>query len=104
MSHDAHATEFVNPWKKVAYPLTVLFLVTVVEFVVALAIPESMMPKSYKSGLYIVLTILKAFYIVGFFMHLRYEKLTLIYCIVVPLAFIVVLIAALIFEGTSLSY
>lgn len=102
MSHDVHATELVNPWKKVAYPLTVLFLVTVVEFVVALAMPE--MPKSYKSVLYIVLTIAKAFYIVGFFMHLRYEKLTLIYCIVVPLAFILVLIAALIFEGTSLSY
>lgn len=101
MGHDAVA---INPWKKVAFPFTVLFLVTVVEFIVALAIPNTVMPKPYKDVLYIILTIAKAFYIVGYFMHLKYERLTLIYCIVVPTAFIVVLIAALMFEGQGLNY
>ncbi len=101
MGHDAVA---VNPWKKVAFPFTVLFVVTVFEFIIALAIPDTTMSKSFKAILYIVLTIAKAFYIVGYFMHLKYERLTLIYCIVVPLAFIIVLILALIFEGQGLNY
>jgi cytochrome c oxidase subunit IV len=44
----------------------------------------------------------KAFYIVGEFMHLKGEVKTLIWAIVVPLAFIVWLIAALLVEGDAI--
>jgi len=54
----------------------VLAGITAIEFVVALAIPETIMPKPFKVGLYLVLTLMKAFYIVAYFMHLKFERLT----------------------------
>lgn len=92
---EPHGTVYQRIWR----PFLILLVVTVAEFIVALAIPDSLMPKGYKNGLYIVLTIAKAFYIVSFFMHLRFERAGLIYAIVVPLAFIVALIAAMFAEA-----
>ena len=97
----AHGSEEKSLNQKVLYPLLMLAGVTAVEFIVALMIPESLMPKPIKVWLYIVLTIVKAFYIVAFFMHLKFERAGLIYAIVVPTAFIVALIAALLYEGSS---
>lgn len=77
----------------------VLAGITAVEFVVALAIPETVMPKPYKVGLYLVLTIMKAFYIVAYFMHLKFERINLIYSILLPIVFIAWVIAALIYES-----
>jgi cytochrome c oxidase subunit 4 len=77
----------------------VLLLITVVEFIIALAIPESVMPQIIKNVIYIVLTILKAFYIVAYFMHLKFERINLIYSIIVPLVFIIGIIAALLYES-----
>jgi cytochrome c oxidase subunit IV len=100
MAHDAaHGND---TFKKVWVPFFILLVITIIEFVVALAIPNSVMPHApYKVGLYAVLTIAKAFYIVGFFMHLKFEKIGLAYAIVVPTAFIIALVAALIFEGST---
>lgn len=78
----------------------VLLAITAVEFIIALAIPVSAMSQFYKNGIYIVLTLLKAFYIVAYFMHLKFEKLGLIYCIVVPTIFIICLVSAMLYEGT----
>ncbi|MFN3530518.1 MAG: cytochrome C oxidase subunit IV family protein [Bacteroidia bacterium] len=77
----------------------VLLIVTVIEFIIALAIPESFMVKDIKNVLYIVLTIMKAFYIVAYFMHLKFEKINLIYSILLPLVFIIGAIAALMHES-----
>lgn len=77
----------------------VLLLITVVEFIIALAVPESAMPQIIKNVIYIVLTILKAFYIVAYFMHLKFERINLIYSIIVPLVFIMGIIAALLYES-----
>jgi cytochrome c oxidase subunit IV len=96
---DAHAHPEESMMKKVWIPLLILVAITVVEFIIALALPW---PKPIKSGLYIVLTLAKAFYIVAYFMHLKFEKLTLIYCILVPVFFILALIAALSYEASNL--
>lgn len=77
----------------------VLLLITVVEFIIALAIPESVMNQVIKNVIYILLTILKAFYIVAYFMHLKFERINLIYSIIVPLIFICGIIAALLYES-----
>lgn len=77
----------------------ILLAITIVEFIVALAIPESMMPRGIKNAIYGVLTLLKAGYIVAFFMHLKFEKITMIYCILVPLVFIVGIVLALTYEA-----
>jgi cytochrome c oxidase subunit IV len=45
--------------------------------------------------IYIVLTLFKAFYIVAFFMHLKFEKMGLVLAIIVPILFIIGLILVL---------
>jgi cytochrome c oxidase subunit IV len=77
----------------------VLFAITAVEFIIALAIPEAFMAKPIKNAIYIVLTLLKAFYIVAYFMHLKFEKINLIYSILLPTIFVMGVIAALMYES-----
>lgn len=77
----------------------VLLAITVVEFIIALAIPEAFMVKEIKNWIYIVLTIMKAFYIVAYFMHLKFERINLIYSILLPTVFILGVIAALMYES-----
>ena len=75
----------------------ILAVITSIEFVFAIILP--------RGGLlyftFVVLTLVKAFYIVGEFMHLKGEVKTLIWSIVIPTVFIMWLIGALIMEGTS---
>lgn len=101
--HDAPTTDFHEPqgtvFQRIWRPFLILLAVTIVEFIIALAIPESFMAKGIKNGLYIVLTIAKAFYIVAFFMHLKFERVGLAYAIVVPLAFVIALILAMFAEA-----
>lgn len=78
----------------------VLLAITAVEFIIALAIPESFMAKPIKNFIYVALTILKAFYIVAYFMHLKFERINLIYTILVPTIFIIGVIAALMNESS----
>lgn len=85
--------------KKIWYVFWVLFAITALEFILALAVPETIMSQGIKNIIYIVLTLMKAFYIVGYFMHLKFENLGLIYCIVVPMIFIVGFIVSMLYEG-----
>ena len=48
---------------------------------------------------FVVLTIIKAFYIVAYFMHLKHELRKLILTIMIPFLFIVWLIIGLLLEG-----
>ncbi len=77
----------------------VMLGITVVEFIIALAIPNTFMSHGIKAALYGALTLLKAFYIVAYFMHLKFERINMIYSILVPTVFIVGVIAALIYEA-----
>lgn len=52
-------------------------------------------------GTIVILMIWKAFYIVGYFMHLKHEVKNLIMTIVVPLALFIWFIAAFLYEGNS---
>lgn len=78
----------------------ILLGLTVLEFIIAFTFPPSM----FKVGLFIFLTIVKAAYIVGEFMHLRYEMKFLIFAILLPMIFVVWLLIALITEGGSIFY
>ena len=77
MSQQEHTSEFKI--KDIWRVFWVLAGITAIEFVVALAIPVTIMPKPFKVGLYLVLTLLKAFYIVAYFMHLKFERINLIF-------------------------
>jgi cytochrome c oxidase subunit IV len=76
----------------------ILGLVTAIEFGIAF----SSINDTLKIFLFVGLTIVKAFYIVGEFMHLKHEVKFLIWSIMLPLIFVCWLIVALIVEGGSL--
>lgn len=51
---------------------------------------------------FIALTIVKAYYIVGYFMHMKFEVVPLQWSILLPFVLIVYLIFIAIYEGTAL--
>lgn len=77
--------------------------ITAIEFFIALVL----MPRGFNHGLanftYISLTLLKAYYIIGYFMHLKFEKTAMITAVTVGLIFIVYFIVLLLTEGSYLN-
>jgi cytochrome c oxidase subunit IV len=95
--HDDHAS---MTKKKIWSVFWVLLGITAIEFFIALVmIPQGMIGQGIGNVIYIALTLLKAFYIVAYFMHLKFEKLALIYSIIVPLVFIIFFIIWMLYEG-----
>ena len=86
-------------WKITIY----LSVLTLIE----LALGFSMMTmgdglgKHLIKGVIVVLMLWKAFYIVGYFMHLRHELRNMILTVVVPLFLFVWFIVAFLFDGNS---
>jgi cytochrome c oxidase subunit IV len=76
----------------------ILLILTAVEFVVAFFIPAG----TFKVAIFVGMTIVKAFYIVGEFMHLKHEVKSLIWTILLPCIFVVWLLLALMMEGGSI--
>lgn len=97
---------YQNENKQVAKPNTkviwrtfwILFFVTALEFLIAFQLKPGML----KTSIFIAMTIVKAFYIVGEFMHLRHEVKALIWSILIPTIFVVWLVIALLVEGGSI--
>ncbi|NHA05739.1 cytochrome C oxidase subunit IV family protein [Mucilaginibacter sp. HC2] len=88
-----HATMTKGRIIKVAL---ILSAITAVEFIIALIlVPHGYLDIKYANPVYIVLTLFKAFYIVAFFMHLKFEKMGLALSIIVPILFIIGLILVL---------
>ncbi len=84
--------------RKIVRVAVILGLVTAIEFVIAFTLGHS----GFRTFLFIALTIVKAFYIVAEFMHLGHERKSLIMSILLPLMFVVFLIAILIYQGGAL--
>lgn len=76
----------------------VLAGITALEFIVAFFLPSG----TLKVAIFIGMTLVKAFYIVGEFMHLKHEVKSLIWAILIPTIFVVWLLIALLVEGGSL--
>jgi caa(3)-type oxidase subunit IV len=82
--------------KKIWQVFFILLLITAVEFIIALyLVPHGILNYGVANPIYILLTLGKAFYIVAYFMHLKFEKVAMVYAIVVPILFIVGLILVL---------
>jgi cytochrome c oxidase subunit IV len=99
----AHGDHAGMTKKKIWTVFFYLLGITTLEFIIALAIPDSVMSHGIKNFVYIALTLLKAFYIVAYFMHLKFEKYGLITSIVLSLIFIVYFIVLLLTEGAYLN-
>lgn len=75
----------------------ILLILTALEFVIAFILPPSM----FKVGIFVILTIVKAFYIVAEFMHLGHEVKFLVWSIILPMIFVAWFILAMMMEGSS---
>jgi len=73
----------------------ILGALTAVEFLIAFTMPHG----ALKTAIFVGMTIVKAAYIVGEFMHLRYEAKVLLWSILIPMVFIVWMLVAFVYEG-----
>ena len=85
----------VTTRKKIWQVFWILFILTAIEFVIAFTVPRG----AFRNITYTLMTLVKAFYIVGTFMHLKDEVKSLIMTILIPLTFVLWLILALLIEG-----
>ena len=95
--HAEHSEEHESMTKKKIWNVFfILLAITCVEFFIALyLVPRQIVPVQLVNPLYIILTLLKAFFIVAYFMHLKFERMSLIFAIIVPILFIIGLILVL---------
>src|SRR6187551_3267152 len=77
----------------------ILLAITIVEFIIAFTVHAGQL----KTTTFILLTIVKAAYIVGEFMHLKYEAKVLFWSILIPLVFIIWMLVAFLYEGFSIA-
>ena len=105
MAHHSHEPEVVVlPPNKEKIALLwktagILLAITIVEFIIAFSMPHG----AAKTSIFVIMTIVKAGYIVGEFMHLRYEAKVLFWSVLIPILFIVWMLVAFVYEGMKLS-
>lgn len=99
--HEAGGEEVI---KKIIRTTVILSVITIIELALGLTMYSIEMGASLKlfiKGVIVILSLAKAFYIVGIFMHLGDELKNLIMTIIVPLLLFVWFIAAFLWEGDS---
>ena len=96
-----HAHEHASMTKgKIWQVFFYLLGITALEFVIALyLIPKGIVSHGIGNFAYITLTLVKAFYIVAYFMHLKFEKFAFKASIVLSLLFIIYFIVLMLIEG-----
>ncbi|NOS93828.1 MAG: cytochrome C oxidase subunit IV family protein [Cyclobacteriaceae bacterium] len=105
MAHTSHEPEVVvlppdkAKIKKLWTVAAILGAITLVEFIVAFTVPHGF----FKTSVFVIMTIVKAGYIVGEFMHLKYEAKVLFWSVLIPIIFIVWMLIAFLYEGFQLS-
>jgi len=100
--NESHVTVLPPDKEKIKKLWTVagiLGIITAFEFLIAFTMHHGPL----KTSIFIAMTIVKAAYIVGEFMHLRYEVKVLFWSILIPLIFIVWMLVAFIYEGIAIS-
>lgn len=100
MSH-----EHVSNTKRIWTVFGILSVITIVEVIFGIIKPEALHMTNFLglnllNWLFIILTIVKAYYIVYAFMHMEGEKSSLRYAVILPLIFLVIyLLFILLTEG-----
>jgi cytochrome c oxidase subunit IV len=97
---DSHGGGAKEIWK-VTLILTVFTIVEVALGFMMIGMVENGFAKHLTKGIIIILMLAKAFYIVGYFMHLKHELRNLILTIVVPCGLFVWFIIAFLYDGNS---
>ncbi|MGE0772799.1 MAG: cytochrome C oxidase subunit IV family protein [Cyclobacteriaceae bacterium] len=101
-SHEPEVTVLPPDKEKIKKLWTVagiLGAVTALEFLIAFTMHHGPL----KTAIFVGMTIVKAAYIVGEFMHLRYEVKVLLWSILIPMIFVVWMLVAFVYEGMKIS-
>ncbi len=104
MTHDHEPQVTVLPpdkekIKKLWRVAMILGIITLIEFAVAFTMAHG----PGKTAIFVVMTIVKAAYIVGEFMHLRYEFKLLMWSILIPMTFVIWMLVAFVYEGLKIA-
>ncbi|MEM1406416.1 MAG: cytochrome C oxidase subunit IV family protein [Bacteroidota bacterium] len=86
--------------KKIWVTAGYMAAITILEFVIAFTVPLEM--AMTRVSIFVLMTIVKAFYIVAEFMHLKYEVKVLVWSILIPTVFIIWMLIAFIYEGAAI--
>jgi cytochrome c oxidase subunit IV len=76
----------------------ILLIVTIFE----VSISFTSISKDILLYIFVALTIFKAYYIVGYFMHLKFEKMPMQYSLLLPFLLIIYLIFIALYEGIAI--
>ena len=77
-----------------------LAVITTVELIIAFTFPHEY--KWIRNTIFILLTIVKAYYIVSVFMHLGHERISLKLSIVLPMVLVIFFIYVMIYQGDAI--
>ncbi len=97
---DTHGGGTKEIWK-VTIILSVLTIIELILGFMMMKWADDSFAKHFTKGVIVILMIAKAFYIVGYFMHLKHELKNLIMTIVVPCGLFVWFIIAFLSDGNS---
>jgi cytochrome c oxidase subunit IV len=100
MEHTEHLEHTETPkdmksqiWKT----FWILFAFTIVDIILYFILLSN--HSMLKNWVFIILGVVKAYYIVGIFMHMKFERKSLMYMIVIPMVFVIFLVALMLVEG-----
>jgi cytochrome c oxidase subunit IV len=98
----AHAEEHSFDTRAIWRTFWILLIITVVELILAiLHYSTGFPPKLLLNGVFAILTLAKAFYIVAEFMHLRHEIKNMVMTIAVPALLFLWFLGAFLWDGDS---
>jgi cytochrome c oxidase subunit IV len=90
-AHQSHSKKtYIKVWMW-------LLFITLAGFIIS----PLQLPGAVHTFLIVMVALMKAGLIVAFFMHLKFEKIGLIYSILLPLILLIALVVALLYEGTT---
>lgn len=104
-AHDAHEHGEGMDKKRIWSVFFILLAITALEFLIALGFVHHwgiLQKGTLVNTIYIVLTLVKAYYIVAFFMHLKFEKSGFIITCGIVFLFIIYFIVLMLIEGNYL--
>ena len=98
--HQEHTGGGTKEIKKVTIILTVLTIVELIIGFYLIGITNES-TRLFLKGIICILMIVKAYYIVGFFMHLKHELNNFVSTVIIPLGIFVWFIIAFLYDGDS---